>query len=51
LFINPLQPVQAARGCGLVGLDLIPGLKSEVARQFMGTRGSLPRLSRGLPLV
>ncbi len=50
LFTNPLQPVRAARGCGLVALDLLPGLKSEVARQFMGTRGNLPRLSRGLSL-
>jgi len=51
LFVNPLQPVKAARGCALVGLDLMPALKNEVARQFMGTRGHLPRLSRGLPLV
>ncbi len=51
LFANPLQSVRAARGCGLVALDLLPGLKHEVARQFMGLRGHLPRLSRGLPLV
>jgi len=51
LFVNPLQPIKTARGCGLVTLDLMPGIKREVARQFMGTRGSLSRLSRGLSLT
>jgi 2-octaprenyl-6-methoxyphenol hydroxylase len=50
VFVNPLQPVQAARNCGMLALDLVPGLKHEVARQFMGLRGRLPRLARGLPL-
>jgi len=51
IFANPLCPVPALRDLGLIGLDLLPGLKRGVARQFMGLRGSLPRLSRGLPLV
>jgi len=51
LFANPWPPLRMARNLGLVSLDLMPGLKHQVARQFMGLNGKLPRLSRGLPLV
>jgi 2-octaprenyl-6-methoxyphenol hydroxylase len=51
LFANPWSPLSHARSLGLVGLDLLPGIKHLVARQFMGLGGKLPRLARGLPLV
>jgi 2-octaprenyl-6-methoxyphenol hydroxylase len=50
LFTNPLAPVKAIRGLGLMGLDIAPGPKSVFAHQAMGLRGRLPRLARGLPL-
>lgn len=50
LFTNPLSPVKAIRGLGLMGLDIAPGPKSVLAHQAMGLRGRLPRLARGLPL-
>lgn len=50
LFVNPLPPVRMARSLGLVALDLLPPVKREVTRQFMGLRGRLPRLSRGLSI-
>lgn len=36
LFVNPWFPVRWARGLGLLGLDLAPGLRHLVARRFMG---------------
>lgn len=51
LFVNPWLPVRWARGLGLLGLDLVPGLRHPVARRFMGLGGvNQPRLARGLPL-
>ncbi len=51
LFVNPWLPVRWARGLGLLGLDLAPGLRHLVARRFMGLGGvNQPRLARGLPL-
>jgi 2-octaprenyl-6-methoxyphenol hydroxylase len=50
LFTNPFTPVKAARGAGLVALDLLPFAKEALARQSMGLAGRLPRLARGLPL-
>jgi len=50
LFTNPLLPVKAARGAGLIALDLLPLAKDALARQTMGLAGRLPRLARGLPL-
>ncbi len=46
LFANPFGPLRMVRNLGLVGLDLIPGLKHLVARQFMGIHGYQPRLDR-----
>jgi 2-octaprenyl-6-methoxyphenol hydroxylase len=51
LFANPFEPLRMARNLALVGLDITPGLKHRVARQFMGLSGRLPRLARGVPLV
>ena len=50
VFTNPFTPVKAARGAGLVALDLLPFAKEALARQSMGLAGRLPRLARGLPL-
>ena len=50
IFRNPLNAVRLGRNLGLLGLDLIPGAKSLLARQTMGLRGKLPRLARGLSL-
>jgi 2-octaprenyl-6-methoxyphenol hydroxylase len=51
LFANPLTPLRMARNLGLLGLDVAPGIKHLVARQFMGLHGRLPRLARGVHLV
>jgi 2-octaprenyl-6-methoxyphenol hydroxylase len=51
LFVHPWLPVRVGRDLGLLGLNLIPGLRNLVARHFMGLGGKLPRLARGLPLV
>ncbi|MET0089914.1 MAG: 2-octaprenyl-6-methoxyphenyl hydroxylase [Candidatus Thiodiazotropha sp.] len=48
LFANPFGPLRMARNLGLVGLDLMPGLKHLVARQFMGIHGYQPRLDRSV---
>ena len=50
VFSNPLAPVKAARALGLIGLDLMPLAKDELAKRTMGLHGRLPRLARGLPL-
>jgi 2-octaprenyl-6-methoxyphenol hydroxylase len=50
LFINPWLPLRLSRDLGLVGLDLLPGLRHQFARRFMGLAGNAPRLARGLPL-
>lgn len=51
LFRNPLAPVRLGRALGLLALDLTPPAKYLLGRQFMGLRGRLPRLARGIPLV
>lgn len=50
LFGNPLAAVKLGRGLGLVGLELLPFAKHELARHTMGLAGRLPRLARGLKL-
>jgi 2-octaprenyl-6-methoxyphenol hydroxylase len=50
LFANPFGPLRIMRNLGLVGLDLMPGLKHQVARQFMGLNGRLSKLGRGVSL-
>jgi 2-octaprenyl-6-methoxyphenol hydroxylase len=48
LFTNPLVPVAAARGLGLLAIDLFPPLQRALCRRTMGLAGRLPRLARGL---
>lgn len=50
LFGIPFGLAAHARGLGLLGMDLFPGLRREFSRNAMGRAGKLPRLARGLPL-
>lgn len=50
LFGSRKPPIQLLRNIGMLGFDLVPGVRSEFARQTMGLAGRLPRLSRGVPL-
>lgn len=50
LFGDSRGPVRALRNIGMLGFDLLPGVRSLFARHTMGLAGRLPRLSRGLPL-
>ena len=50
LFGHTSGPVKALRNLGMLGFDLIPGVRSQFARHTMGLAGRLPRLSRGVPL-
>jgi 2-octaprenyl-6-methoxyphenol hydroxylase len=50
LFTNPLPPLRWLRRLGLTALQLAPPAKYALTRRFMGLGGTLPRLSRGLPL-
>jgi len=38
------------RNIGMIGFDLIPGVRRTFARHTMGLAGELPRLSRGVPI-
>ncbi|MBT3011646.1 MAG: 2-octaprenyl-6-methoxyphenyl hydroxylase [Candidatus Thiodiazotropha sp. (ex Lucina aurantia)] len=49
-FANPFGPLRLVRNLGMVGLDVVPSMKHLVARQFMGLKGRLPRLARGISL-
>jgi 2-octaprenyl-6-methoxyphenol hydroxylase len=50
LFVNPWLPLRMSRDLGMVGLDLLPGLRHLFARRFMGLSPGMPRLARGLPV-
>ena len=50
VFSSDFAPLAAARGLGMVALDLLPPLKRMMMRQTMGLAGRLPRLARGLPV-
>ena len=50
LFGSSRTPVKAMRNIGMLGFDLIPGVRRLFARHTMGLAGRLPRLSRGVPL-
>ena len=50
LFGDRRRPVQALRNIGMLGFDLIPGVRRLFAKHTMGLAGRLPRLSRGVPL-
>lgn len=50
VFGASAPPLRALRNLGMLGFDLVPGVRSLVARHTMGLAGRLPRLSRGVPL-
>jgi 2-octaprenyl-6-methoxyphenol hydroxylase len=50
LFGDARPPIRALRNLGMLGFDLVPGMRSLFARHMMGLAGRLPRLSRGVPL-
>ena len=50
LFGDERRPVKALRNLGMLGFDLIPGVRKTFAKHTMGLAGRLPRLSRGVPL-
>jgi 2-octaprenyl-6-methoxyphenol hydroxylase len=50
LFGSGRPPVRALRDLGMLGFDLVPGVRRLFARHTMGLAGKLPRLSRGVPL-
>ncbi len=50
LFGDQRGPLRFMRNAGMLGFDLIPGVRALFARHTMGLAGRLPRLSRGVPL-
>jgi 2-octaprenyl-6-methoxyphenol hydroxylase len=50
MFTLPLPALGAARGAGMLALDLVPPAKRMLTRLTMGRAGRIPRLARGLPL-
>ncbi len=50
LFGSRRRPLRALRNVGMLGFDLVPGVRSVFAKHTMGLAGQLPRLSRGVPL-
>jgi 2-octaprenyl-6-methoxyphenol hydroxylase len=51
LFGSKWRTVRVLRSLGMLGFDLVPGVRSSFARHTMGLAGRLPRLSRGVPLM
>lgn len=51
LFGHSAGPVKSLRNLGMLGFDLIPGVRKTFAKHTMGLAGRLPRLSRGVPLT
>ena len=43
--------VGVLRRIGMLGFDLLPGVRAEFAKHTMGLAGRLPRLSRGRTLA
>lgn len=50
LFGSRRKGVGLLRNLGMLGFDLVPGVRSLFAKHTMGLAGNLPRLSRGMPL-
>jgi 2-octaprenyl-6-methoxyphenol hydroxylase len=50
LFGSSSPSLRAARNIGMIGFDIVPGVRSLFAKHMMGLAGRLPRLSRGVPL-
>lgn len=51
LFGSNRRPLPVLRDIGMLGFDLVPGVRTLFARHTMGLAGRLPRLSRGVPLT
>jgi 2-octaprenyl-6-methoxyphenol hydroxylase len=51
LFGDSRGPVRMLRDIGMLGFDLVPGVRRAFAKHTMGLAGRLPRLSRGVPLA
>ena len=51
LFGDSRLPARAFRDLGMLGFDLVPGVRRAFAKHTMGLAGRLPRLSRGVPLA
>jgi 2-octaprenyl-6-methoxyphenol hydroxylase len=50
LFGSSRPGLRTLRNIGMIGFDLIPGVRSNFAKHTMGLAGELPRLSRGVPI-
>ena len=50
LFGSERPPLRALRDIGMLGFDLVPGVRTLFAKHTMGLAGRLPRLSRGVPV-
>jgi len=50
LFGSDKPPLPALRNIGMLGFDLVPGVRTLFAKHTMGLAGRLPRLSRGVPV-
>lgn len=50
LFGSTRPGVRTLRNIGMIGFDLIPGVRRLFAKHTMGLAGELPRLSRGVPI-
>jgi len=50
LFGSSRPGLRTLRNIGMLGFDLLPGVRPMFARHTMGLAGELPRLSRGVPI-
>lgn len=50
LFGSSRPGLRTLRNVGMIGFDLIPGVRQTFAKHTMGLAGELPRLSRGMPI-
>jgi 2-octaprenyl-6-methoxyphenol hydroxylase len=50
LFGSTRPGLRTLRNIGMLGFDLVPGVRPVFAKHTMGLAGDLPRLSRGVPI-
>ena len=50
LFGSKRAGIRTLRNIGMLGFDLVPGVRNVFAKHTMGLAGELPRLSRGVPI-
>lgn len=50
LFGSSRPGLRTLRDIGMIGFDLVPGVRPLFAKHTMGLAGELPRLSRGVPI-